>query len=344
MLVVLSACGTDGPGGSGAKDVACAPGAASGAGSTFAATIVQQWRSDYTSACRDANVNYQAVGSGAGVQQLTSGTVDFAGTDVPLKPEELTAAERRVGPVLHVPWSAGAIAVEYNLPAVPNLQLKPATLAGIFTGGHGRWNDPALAADNPGVQLPDIPIQVIHRSDGSGTTAAFTAYLSAAAPEVWKAGSGKDIPWPTGQGAKGSDGVTGAVNATVGAISYAELSYPKIRNLGVARIANPSGAYVAPDADNAVAAALAEAKVPQNLQVAANYAPRDPAAYPISTLTYAIVPKRPADQAKGKLLQSFLTYALTQGQQAAGPLFYAPLPQQVTKPALDAVATMDTGG
>ncbi len=344
--LALSACGSDNNSGASGADanIQCATGSVSGAGSTFAATIVQQWRSNYSNSCPGASINYQAVGSGAGIQQLTAGTVDFAGSDVPLKPEEEKAAEAKQGDVVHVPWSAGAIAVEYNLPEAPNLQLRPATLAGIFNGTHKTWNDPVIAADNPGVTLPATPIQVVHRSDGSGTTAAFTSYLEAAAPDVWKAGSGKDISWPTGQGAKGSDGVTGAVKQTAGAISYAELSYPKLGKLGIAKIGNPTGAFVAPDAENAVTAALADAKVPDNLQLDLDYTPQNPAAYPISTVTYAVVPTKPGDAGKAKLMQSFLRYALGDGQKAAPELFYAPLPAELTAPALEAVNRIQTGG
>jgi phosphate transport system substrate-binding protein len=169
---------------------------------------------------------------------------------------------------------------------------------------------------------------VIHRSDGSGTTAAFTAYLAAVAPSTWTVGAGKDVPWPTGQGAKGSDGVTAAVKQTEGAIGYAEVSFAKASGLGMAQIKNEAGKFVAPTAD-AVSAALKDATVPADLKVSINYKPTDAAAYPISTTTFVLVPQKPADAAKGKVLKSFLLYALGQGQSAAPGLDYAPLPSSL---------------
>lgn len=351
VVVMAGACGTDDnttagdsdASGSattaGAGSVECASGTISGAGSTFVQTIVQQWIKDYGSKCPDATVNYQGVGSGAGIQQFTAGTVDFAGSDVLMKPEEETAAQAKVGEVRQIPWSAGGIAVEYNLSGVPNLQLSPEAVAGIFAGKITRWDDPAIKAENSGATLPSTPIQVVHRSDGSGTTAAFTAYLAEAAPSVWSFGSGKDVPWPTGQGAKGSDGVTAAVKQGNGAIGYAEVSFAKGAGLGMAKIKNAAGAFVAPEGE-AVSAALAEAEVPSDLKIKVNYAPKAPAAYPISTTTFVIVPEKPADAAKAKLLRSFILYALGQGQQAADSLYYAPLPQSLTGQATTVVQSI----
>jgi phosphate transport system substrate-binding protein len=338
-VAVLGACGSD-DNSTGTEDAAgdspttvadsptkteCASGTISGAGSTFVQTIVQQWIKDYAAECPGATVNYQGVGSGAGIQQLTAGTVDFAGSDVAMKAEEQTAAEAKVGPVLHIPWTAGGIAVEYNLDGIKDVNLTPEALAGIFAGKITKWNDPAIAADNKGASLPATGIQVIHRSDGSGTTAAFTAYLTAAAPSTWTFGAGKEVPWPTGQGAKGSDGVTAAVKQTTGAIGYSEVSFAKGASLGIAKIKNAGGSFVGPEAD-AVADALESAKVPSDLKVEVNYAPTSAKAYPISTTSFVLVPAKPTDAAKGKLLRSFVTYALGAGQDAAEDLFYAPLP------------------
>lgn len=354
--LALAACGSDnntidaakGGGAGGASttapsktntDTDCASGTISGAGSTFVQTIVQQWIKDYAERCPGATVNYQGVGSGAGIQQLSAGTVDFAGSDVAMKPEEQTAAEAKVGPVLHIPWTAGGIAVEYRLDGVDELKLTPEILAGIFAGKITKWNDPAIAAANKGATLPTDGIQVVHRSDGSGTTAAFTSYLSAAAPSVWTFGSGKEVPWPTGQGAKGSDGVTAAVKQTPGAIGYAEVSFAKGGSLGIAKIQNAAGAFVGPDG-TAVAAALESASVPADLKIEVDYAPDAPAAYPITTTSFVIVPAAPADAAKAKLLRSFVTYALGTGQEAAKSLFYAPLPPSLATKASAAAATI----
>ena len=331
IALVAGACGSDDngdPSKTGAARFSCATGSISGAGSTFVQTITQQWIKDFGAKCAGATVNYQGVGSGAGIQQFTAGTVDFAGSDVAMKPLEQAAAEARYGPVLHIPWSAGGIAVEYNVSGVSELKLSPATLAAVFAGRITRWDDAALKADNAGVALPSTGIQVIHRSDGSGTTASFTAYLTAAAPAAWTVGSGKDVPWPTGQGAKGSDGVTAAVRQTNGAIGYSEVSFAKGAGLSMAKIKNAGGAYVAPDGA-AVATALKSAAVPPDLKIRINYAPIDPSAYPISTTTFVIVPQRPTDPAKARLLKSFVDYALGQGQKAADALYYAPLPSSL---------------
>ena len=322
VAVLAGACGTDDNTGgdasgtttTGASNLDCATGSASGAGSTFVQTIAQQWIKDFASKCPGATVNYQGVGSGAGIQQLTAGTVDFAGSDVKMKPEEQTAAEAKHGAILTIPWSAGGIAVEYNLSGVKDLKLSAETLAGIFAGKITKWDDSAIKADNSGASLPSSGIQVVHRSDGSGTTAAFTAYLKDAAPSVWTAGSGKDVPWPTGQGAKGSDGVTGAVKQTSGAIGYAEVSFAKGAGLGIALVKNRGGTFTGPTAA-AVSAAIAD--------------PMDAKAYPIATQTYVLVAKKPADAAKAKLIRAFVLYALTSGQSSAESLYYAPLPSSV---------------
>ncbi len=349
--LVAAACGSDSNSSGDAKDsgststtaagaaVECASGTISGAGSTFVQTIVQQWIKDYGAACPGATVNYQGVGSGAGIQQLTAGTVDFAGSDVLMKPEEESAAQAKVGPVLQIPWSAGGVAIEYHLSGVSDLKLTAAALAGIFAGTITKWNDPAIASSNSGTSLPASSIQVVHRSDGSGTTAAFTGYLAAAAPSVWTLGSAKDVAWPVGQGAKGSDGVTAAVKQADGSIGYAEVSFAKGAGLGMAKIQNAAGSFVGPDGD-AVAAALAEAEVPANLHVNVNYLPKASAAYPISTTTLVLVPAKPADVAKGKLLRAFVLYALGRGQQAADSLSYAPLPASLATQATTVAKTI----
>jgi phosphate transport system substrate-binding protein len=333
MALVAGACGSDdnsgddAAGGTSSTQAAsktdCVSGSISGAGSTFVQTIVQQWIKDYAAACPGATVNYQGVGSGAGIQQFIAGTVDFAGSDVALKPEEETGAKS--GPVLQIPWSAGGIAVEYNLSGVKDLKLSPETVAGIFAGKITKWDDAAIKADNSGASLPSTGIQVVHRSDGSGTTAAFTAFLKAKAPSVWTAGSGKDVPWPTGQGAKGSDGVTGAVKQTSGAIGYSEVSFAKGAGLGIAQVKNSAGSFVGPEG-KAVAAALASEM--------------DPGAYPISTKTLVIVPNKPTDAAKAKLLRAFILYAVTTGQNAADSLYYAPLPTSLQDQAKTAAESI----
>jgi len=314
----------------------CATGSISGAGATFPATIIQQWIKDFGVQCPGANVNYQSVGSGAGIQQFTAGTVDFGASDVPMKPDEQAAAEAKHGPVLHIPWTAGGIAVEYNLAGVRNLQLSPATLAGIYAGTIKTWDDPAIKADNAGTTLPSTGIQVVHRSDGSGTTAVFTEYLTAVAPTVWTAGAAKDVKWPTGQGAKGSDGVTAAVKQTNGAIGYSEVSYAKGANLGIVKIKNAAGNFVGPDAA-AVSAALAAAEVGADLKLKVNYNPTAPDAYPISTTSYLLVAKTTP---KAAMVKSFVLYAIGAGQFKADSLAYAPLPATITTQAKTAIESI----
>lgn len=339
--IVMSACGSDNNKSSTATTAAkakveCATGTISGAGSTFVQTIAQQWIKDFQAACPGATINYQGVGSGAGIQQFTAGTVDFGASDAVMKPAEEQAAEAKGGQVLHIPWTAGGIAVMFHVSGLTDLKLSPDALAGIFAGTIKKWDDPKIAADNSGVTLPSTAIQVVHRSDGSGTTKVFTSYLTAVAPTVWKAGADKDVPWPTGQGAKGSDGVTATVKQTDGAIGYAELSYAKGAALSVAKIKNAAGAFTTPT-PQAVAAALATVNVPTDLKISVSYTPADPAAYPISTTSWVLVYAKPGDAAKGKLLKAFLTYALGAGQESATGLDYASLPPSILAPAREAV-------
>ena len=308
----------------------------SGAGATFPATLIQEWIKQYRSLAPGVTINYKPIGSGAGIQQLTSKTVDFAGSDVPLKDSEV-AATGGPGAVVQVPWTAGGVAVEYNLPGVTGLRLTPAALAGIFAGTVTRWNDAAIKTENPNAPLPDSGIQVVHRSDGSGTTQVFTEYLKAVAPQTWTFPSGKDWPSGTaGTGAKGSDGVTAAVKQSVGSIGYAEPSYPKQAQLGIATIRNEAGRFVSPDAD-AVSAALAAATVNPDGTVKLNYAPVNPVAYPISSISYLMFHRSGSDSAKDTALKHLVAWALTDGQELAEGLDYAPLPEPLQLTALGAV-------
>jgi phosphate transport system substrate-binding protein len=344
VAALAVACGTDDnstttakPGSTGTTAVAGARDHAtlSGAGSTFVSTIVQEWTKQYRAAAPGVTINYQPVGSGAGIQQLTSKTVDFAGSDVTLKPEEQRATGG-AGAVAQVPWVAGGIAVEYNLPEVKDLKLSADTLAGIFAGRITNWAAAEVKADNSGASLPSTPIQVVHRSDGSGTTQVFTEYLEAVASGAWTAGSGKDVQWPAGSGAKGSDGVTAAVKQSTGAIGYSEVSFPKQAGLGIASVENKAGRFVTPTA-SAVTAALGSATVSPDLTLKLDYAPDDAAAYPISTATYLLFYTSGSDPAKGAALRHFAQWALSDGQRMAESLDYAPMPPSILGPALDAV-------
>jgi phosphate transport system substrate-binding protein len=343
VTLVTTGCGTDdnserlgtrrrGAPVAGARDAATL----SGAGATFPATLVQEWIKHYAGLAPGVTVNYQPIGSGAGIQQLTSRTVDFAGSDVPLKESEV-AATGGPGAVVQVPWTAGGVAVEYNLPGVGDLRLTPEALAGIFAGRITRWNDPAIESQNPDASLPGSGIQVVHRSDGSGTTQVFTEYLKAVAPGIWTFPAGKDWPAGTaGTGAKGSDGVTAAVKQSAGAIGYAEPSFPKQAGLGMATVRNGAGRFVAPTA-GAVSTALAASTVKPDGTLELNFAPADPEAYPISTASYLMFFRSPSDPAKDRALRNFVSWVLTDGQALAEGLDYAPLPEPVQAAALAAV-------
>jgi phosphate transport system substrate-binding protein len=308
----------------------------SGAGATFPATLVQEWIKQYRPLVPGVTVNYQPIGSGAGIQQLTSKTVDFAGSDVPLKASEIEATGGP-GAVVQVPWTAGGVAVEYNLPGVDGLRLTAEALAGIFAGSVTRWNDPAIKVENPGAPLPASGIQVVHRSDGSGTTQVFTDYLKAAAPAIWTFPSGKEWPADTaGTGAKGSDGVTAAVKQSAGAIGYSEPSFPKQAGLGIAAIRNAAGRFVSPEA-KAVSTALAAATVTPEGTLKLNFTPASPEAYPISSTSYLMFYRSAPDPTKDAALKHFAAWALTEGQTLAEGLDYAPIPEPVQVSALRSV-------
>ncbi len=313
--------------------VNCASGTITGAGSTFVNTILLQWIKNYQSKCPGSTINYQSVGSGAGVQQFTAGTVNFGASDVPFAASEQAAANAKYpGGATQIPWAAGPVAIEYNLSGVNNVKLSPSTLASIFAGKIKTWNDPAITADNSGTSLPSTPIQVVHRSDGSGTTAAFTGYLTSVAGTVWTFGAAKDVPWPTGQGAKGSDGVTAVVKQTPGAIGYAELSYAKGGSVPTASIKNASGQFVQASSAGATAA-LASTTVNPDGTAKINYQATGSTVYPISTLTWVLVPMKSPSAQVGTLLKDFILYAAGPGQGVANQLFYAPLPSNVASQA-----------
>jgi len=299
----------------------------SGAGSTFVQTILQEWIKQFKTVDPGVTINYQGVGSGAGVQQLTSKTVDFAGSDATLKPEE-QAATGGAGAVVQIPWIAGGVAVEYNLSGVEGLKLSPGTIAGIFAGQIEKWNDPKVKADNPDASLPATSISVVHRSDGSGTTNVFTSYLKTVAPIVWTPAPSKDWPNQVGIGAKGSDGVTAQVKQQDGAIGYAEVSFAKQSSLGVVKVKNSSGSFVEPT-NQSVSAAIAEATVNPDNTLKIDYTPTSAAAYPISTTTYLMYYKRGTDTAKATALKHFANWALTDGQRYAKDLDYAAMPQTI---------------
>ena len=301
-----------------------------GAGSSFVYPAMSKWAYAYKDATPGTTVNYQSVGSGAGVSQYQAGTVDFAASDAPLGDEELA---KMPVPTVQFPVTAGCEVLAYNLPGVgKGLKLSGDVVADVFLGRIKNWNDPRIAAQNPGVGLPAGAITVAHRSDGSGTTYVFTDYLSAVSP-VWKGGpgKGKTVNWPVGVGGKGNEGVAGLVKQTPGSIGYVELAYALQAKLDYGPVRNAAGEYVTPSVESTTAAANA-AKDALAADVRAsivNGSTKD--AYPIAAFVYMIVPKTPKDAAKGVALDAFVKWVLGPGQGMAAELQYAPLPDAVVE-------------
>ena len=302
--------------------------ALTGAGATFPAPLYSKWFDAYATRT-GVKINYQSIGSGGGIRQLSEQTVDFGATDAPMSDAELARAKG--GAVLHVPTVLGAVVIVYNLPGVSTgLKLTGDVVAAIFQGQITRWNDPRIAALNPGVTLPASDVLVVHRSDGSGTTYVFSDYLASVSP-AWaaKPGRGKELQWPVGLGGKGNEGVTGQVKQTPGAIGYTELAYATQNRLAMASIRNAEGEFVAPTTESITAAAAgAASKLPPDTdyRVSIVNAPGK-GAYPISSFTWIIAYARQADAGKGKKLTDFLRWALGEGQGMVASLDYAPLPE-----------------
>jgi phosphate transport system substrate-binding protein len=297
-----------------------------GAGATFPFPIYSKWFSAYNKLHPDVRINYQSIGSGGGIKQITERTVDFGASDAPMSDEEMGKAPG----VQHIPTVMGAVVIVYNAPGVSSLRLSPDTVARIFLGKIASWKDPAIASDNPGVRLPDVPIAVAHRSDGSGTTFTFTDYLSKVSPE-WKSGpgTGKSVSWPTGLGGKGNEGVTALVKDTEGGIGYVELAYANQNKLPVAEMRNREGKWVKPTIE-AVSAAAAKTQMPDDFRVSITDQPGADA-WPIATFTYLLVYRDLQDAAKGEAFLEFLWWAEHDGQKLAAALDYAPLPEPVVQ-------------
>jgi phosphate transport system substrate-binding protein len=318
--------------------------ALNGAGSTFVYPVMGRWIQDFQQTHTNVRINYQSIGSGGGIQQVKSGTIDFGASDAPLSDDDMA----KMTPVVQIPESAGPICVTYNLDGLQKpLQLSAEALAGIFLGTITTWHDPLLAKDNPGAKLPNTKITVVHRAESSGTTAAFTTYLNAVSPE-WaaKVSKGTAVKWPTGLGAKGSEGVTGQVKQVPGAISYVELTYATQNKLPVAAIKNQAGNYVLPSTAGTTAAidAFKDELAKDDRTPIANPPATAPDAYPISTLTFLIIPKDGKDAEKRTALKQFITYVVTDGQQASSGLNYAPLPDAVKQLNVKALSQLTTNG
>ncbi|HEY9830783.1 MAG TPA: phosphate ABC transporter substrate-binding protein PstS [Stenomitos sp.] len=301
-----------------------------GAGASFPAPLYQRWFQDLNGKYPKLQVNYQSVGSGAGVEQFTAGTVDFGASDTAMKDEEIQKVPADKGGVLLLPVSAGGIVLAYNVPGVDELKLPRQVYADILLGKIKKWNDPAIAKANPNAKLPDQNITVVHRSDGSGTTGVFTKHLSAVSPE-WKTkvGEGKTVQWPTGVGAKGNEGVTAQIQQTPGAIGYIEYGYAKQNNLKAAALENKAGKFVTYD-DQSASKTLEAVQLPENLR-AFIPDPEGDQSYPIVSYTWLLVHQKYSDPTKAKAIEGMVEYALTEGQKVAPELGYVPLPKNVAQ-------------
>jgi len=313
-----------------------------GAGATFPYPIYSRWFSKY-SAANPVRVNYQSVGSGAGIQQMIEGTVDFGATDAPLSDENLA----RIPGTLSIPMVLGSVAITYNIPGVTTpLRLDGATIAGIFLGEITRWNDLRIIALNPGVSLPNRDIIVVYRSDGSGTTYVFTDYL-ATVSTAWndRVGRGNAVSWPTGLGARGNEGVSGQVQQTPGSIGYMEQVFARQNNSPMAEIANQRGEFVSPSIEaTTLAASGLAARIPANNDFRLSIVDADGAgAYPISSWTYLLVAPHFASCAKGRALLDLIRWTLTEGEADAIALNYAPLSDEVRTRALAALEVVTCG-
>ena len=314
-----------------------------GAGATFPNPLYQKWLSEYSKQHPDLKIDYQSIGSGAGIKQLKEQTIDYGASDAPMTDADIKSAP---GEILHVPTVLGAVVITYNLQGVTQpLRFSPEAIADIFLGKIKKWNDPKITADNPGVTLPANDITVVHRAEGSGTSAVFTDYLSKVSAE-WKekVGSGTSPSWPIGMGGKGNEGVTGQVKSTPNTIGYVELAYAVQNNLPVGQVKNASGNFITPSIDAVTAAASASAgSMPDDLRVSITNA-AGPDAYPISSYTYILVYKNQKDAAKGKALVDFLWWGIHDGETFAKDLQYAPLPADIVKRAEAKISSVTANG
>lgn len=317
-------CAKKEPGKEGAAEQAVS---LNGAGATFPYPVYSKWVSEYEKVAPNVKINYQSIGSGGGIKQISARTVDFGASDAPLTDEQLAGAP---GKLLHIPTVLGADVITWNLEGVADLKLTPDAVADIFLGKIKKWNDKRLTELNPGAKLPDLDITVAHRSDGSGTTYVFTDYLSKVSPE-WKekVGRGTSVDWPVGVGGKGNEGVTAVVKQTPGAIGYVELIYAEQNRMPHAALRNREGAFVKASLDSVSAAAAgAAAAMPEDLRVSITDAPGKDA-YPISAFTYLLVYREQEDRTKGKALLDYIWWALHDGGAFARDLHYATLPPEV---------------
>jgi phosphate transport system substrate-binding protein len=306
-----------------------------GAGATFPNPMYSKWFSEYHKVHSDVQVNYQPIGSGGGIRQVTAGTVDFGASDMPMTDKQLQEAKAKI---LNIPTVLGAVVPAYNVPGITGeIKFTPEALAGIFLGKISKWNDKTITSANPGVNFPDREIIVVHRSDGSGTTFIWTDYLSKVSSE-WKSQVGSDtsVKWPVGLGQKGNEGVAGSIRQLAGAIGYIELIYAVENKIPYGSVRNSSGAFVKGSLESVTAAAASAPKMPADFRVSITNAPGKDA-YPISSFTWLLIPAQSKDASKGKILADFLNWMVTDGQQMTSALAYAPLPDNVVAKVKDAI-------
>ncbi len=318
-----------------------------GAGATFPAPLYAVWFEAFNYNHPNIQVDYQAIGSGGGIKAITEQTVDFGASDAAMKDSEVAALPSGTT-LLHFPTALGAVVVIFNVPGVDELNLDSDNVANIFLGNITNWNDPAIAANNQGVTMPDLAIRVVHRSDGSGTTNAFTTYLDTVSAE-WHAGpgAGKEVDWPTGIGAAGNDGVAAGVkgDSNAGAVGYVELNYATTTGLASARLRNADGNFVAGSTAGATAAAAgAIADFPADFRAQPIINGPGADTYPLAAYTYLLVYKEQTDADKGQTLVALIYWCLTDGQAAEAGLGYAPLPQSIKEKALEQLHQVTAGG
>ena len=306
-----------------------------GAGATFPNPMYQKWFSEYHKAHPEIQFNYQSIGSGGGIRQVLAQTVDFGASDGPMTDQQLAEAKTKI---LHIPTVLGAVVPAYNIPGV-NTELKftPEALAGIFLGKITSWNDPAIAKANPGVNLPNQTIIVVHRSDGSGTTYIFTDYLSKVSSD-WANGPGKgtSVKWPVGLGGKGNEGVAGMIRQMQGGIGYIELIYAVQNKIDYGLMKNAAGTFIKASLESVTAAAASAKSMPADFRVSITNPPGKDA-YPISSFTWLLIPEKSKDAAKGKILANFLNWMVDDGQKMTANLTYAPLPENVAEKVKGAI-------
>lgn len=302
-----------------------------GAGATFPNPMYSKWFSEYHKGHGDVQINYQPIGSGGGIRQVTDGTVDFGASDMPMTDEQLKGAEaKQKTKILNIPTVLGAVVPAYNIPGVTGeVKFTPEVLAGIYLGRITNWNDKAIAAVNPDIKFPNQEIIVVHRSDGSGTTFVWTDYLSKVSPD-WKNQVGADtsVKWPKGLGGNHNDGVASSVRQLPGSIGYVELIYAVQNKIAFGSVRNSAGVFLKASLEGVTAAAASAPKMPADFRVSITNAPGKDA-YPISSFTWLLIPQQSKDPAKGKILADFLNWMATDGQSMTNALSFAPLPENV---------------